>query len=65
MSSTQQSIPDEKAHPPEPSSPSRQAAPPTREEIALRAYEISVERGEGPGCEVSDWLLAEQELSRT
>lgn len=65
MSSTQQSIPDEKAHPPEPSSPSRQAAPPTREEIALRAYEISVERGEGTGCEVSDWLLAEQELSRT
>jgi Protein of unknown function (DUF2934) len=64
MSSTQQSIPDGKAYPAEPSSPSRQAAPPTHEKIALRAYEIFVEQGGRPGDDVSDWLLAEQELSR-
>jgi Protein of unknown function (DUF2934) len=63
MSSTQQSISDGKAHPAEPSSPSRQVAPPTHEEIALRAYEIFVARGAGPGDDVSDWLLAEQDLS--
>ena len=62
MSSTQQSIQDGKAHPPEPSSPNRQVTPPAHEDIALRAYEIFVERGEGPGDDVSDWLLAEQEL---
>ena len=62
MSSTQQSIQDGKAHPPEPSSQSRQVTPPAHEDIALRAYEKFVERGEGPGDDVSDWLLAEQEL---
>ena len=35
---------------------------PAHEDIALRAYEKFVERGEGPGDDVSDWLLAEQEL---
>jgi Protein of unknown function (DUF2934) len=62
MSSTQKSIRDWKAHPPEPSSPKRQVAPPTQAEIALRAYEIFLAR-KGPGDDVSDWLLAEQELS--
>jgi hypothetical protein len=63
MYSTQQSIRDGKAYASEPSSPNRQVTPPTHEDIALRAYEIFVERGEGPGDDVSDWLLAEQELS--
>jgi hypothetical protein len=62
MSSTQQSIQDGMAHAPEQSSPNRQVTPPRREDIALRAFEIFVERGEGPGDDVSDWLLAEQEL---
>jgi len=62
MSSTQQSKQDVKAHPPEPSSPNRQVTAPAHEDIALRAYEIFVVRGEGPGDDASDWLLAEQEL---
>src|SRR5579863_70996 len=43
MSSIQQSIPDGKAHPAEPSSPSRHAAPPTHEEncgSALTKYSL-------------------------
>ena len=36
----------------------------TREqEIRNRAYEIYLERGGQPGCEVDDWLQAERELS--
>ena len=35
---------------------------PTREAIALRAYEIYLERGGAPGNEVEDWILAEREL---
>ena len=63
MSSTQQSIPDGKAHQAEPSSHSRQAAPPTHEEIALRAYEIFVARGAGQVDDVPNWLIAEQDVS--
>jgi hypothetical protein len=36
---------------------------PTREEIALRAYQIYLERGMSEGNEFSDWILAERELS--
>lgn len=36
--------------------------PPTREEIALRAYEIFLERGGAPGNELEDWTRAEREL---
>lgn len=36
--------------------------PPTREEIALRAYEIYLERGGAPGNELEDWTRAEREL---
>jgi len=32
------------------------------EEIRLRAFEIYLERGEGPGLELDDWLQAEREL---
>lgn len=35
---------------------------PTREEIALRAYHIYLERGRTQGNEQEDWIRAEQEL---
>lgn len=34
----------------------------TREEIALRAYQIYLERGGAPGNELDDWTRAEREL---
>ena len=34
------------------------------EEIRRRAYEIYLERGEQPGCDLDDWLQAERELQR-
>ncbi len=37
---------------------------PSREEIRLRAYEISLERGGLPGSELDDWLQAERGLER-
>ena len=36
---------------------------PTREQIALRAYELFLARGSEPGHESEDWLAAEAELS--
>ena len=36
---------------------------PTREEIALRAYQIYLERGGMPGSEVEDWIEAEHQLA--
>jgi hypothetical protein len=38
---------------------------PTREQIALRAYEIYLERGGEPGRELEDWTRAERELLQT
>jgi hypothetical protein len=38
------------------------ASQPTREEIALRAYQIYLERGGAPGNELDDWTRAEREL---
>ena len=35
---------------------------PSHEEIARRAYEIYLSRGEVPGRDPEDWLQAEQEL---
>lgn len=35
---------------------------PSREEIAKRAYEIYVARGQTPGRELEDWIQAEREL---
>ena len=35
---------------------------PTHQEIALRAYEIYVERGGAPGDALQDWTQAEREL---
>jgi len=37
---------------------------PTREQIALRAYEIYLERGGTPGHELEDWTRAERELQQ-
>jgi len=36
---------------------------PTHEQIALRAYQIYLERGGGPGNEFEDWTRAERELA--
>ena len=38
--------------------------PVTEGEIRQRAYEIYLERGEQPGCDLDDWLQAERELER-
>ena len=38
--------------------------PASQEEIRRRAYEIYLERGEQPGCDLDDWLQAERELQR-
>ena len=40
----------------------RDSAP--EEKIRHRAYEIYLERGEQPGCDLDDWLQAESELQR-
>jgi len=37
----------------------------TREQIALRAYQIYEERGGHPGSDVDDWLEAERQLNQT
>jgi len=42
-------------------SPSAQSVP-THEEIALRAYEIYLERGATSGDALGDWTRAEREL---
>jgi uncharacterized protein YndB with AHSA1/START domain len=38
-------------------------AAPTHEEIAQRAHELYLERGQAPGYEMENWLQAEKELS--
>jgi hypothetical protein len=35
---------------------------PTREEIALRAYQIYLQRDGAPGNEFEDWMQAERQL---
>jgi hypothetical protein len=35
---------------------------PTREQIAMRAYQLFLARGSEPGHESEDWLAAEAEL---
>jgi hypothetical protein len=42
---------------------SAETAAPLEEEIALRAYEIYLERGKTDGNDVDDWLRAEYELT--
>jgi len=41
----------------------RAASHPTDEQIAMRAHEIFLERGAGPGSDLDDWLQAERELT--
>ena len=33
-------------------------------DIRRRAYEIYLERGDQPGCELNDWLQAEREIEQ-
>lgn len=40
------------------------AAQPTAEEIAVRAYQIYLERGGADGNSDDDWLQAERDLTR-
>jgi hypothetical protein len=40
-------------------------APPTREQIAARAYELYLARGGEEGFAEQDWLQAERELRQT
>jgi Protein of unknown function (DUF2934) len=37
--------------------------PPTQEDIALRAYQIYLERNGAPGDPLEDWVRAERELT--
>ena len=43
--------------------PKKTKALPTREEIAILAYQIYAERGYTPGNPLEDWLRAERELN--
>ena len=47
---------------PKVSKPSAVRVPPTSEEIALRAYQIFLERNGAPGTPLDDWTRAEREL---
>lgn len=53
---------------PTPEDPSRSRTTPSnfdlQEQIRLRAYEISEQRGREHGHEIDDWLQAEWELSQ-
>lgn len=51
----------------EPSSNGHNGTPdvePTHEDIAMRAYELYIERGREPGREHEDWSRAERELRK-
>jgi hypothetical protein len=37
--------------------------PPTERDIALRAYQLFIQRGGQHGYDVEDWLLAQRQLS--
>ena len=45
------------------SKPASRKRTPTHEEIAIRSYELYLERGAEPGHAEEDWLRAESELS--
>lgn len=47
---------------PEPEPTNDQIQEPTADDVARRAYEISLERAGLPGDPLSDWLQAEREL---
>jgi hypothetical protein len=43
----------------------KNGASPSFEQIQCRAYELFVARGGTHGCDLADWLMAEQELTAT
>jgi DUF2934 family protein len=45
--------------------PTVERQPPAEHDIALRAYELFLQRGGEHGRDVEDWLLAQSELSAT
>lgn len=45
-----------------PTIPAQAMSDALRERIAKRAYELYLERGCRPGCELEDWIDAEREL---
>lgn len=42
--------------------PARMRLAPTQEEVAVRAYQLFLDRGGAPGHELDDWLEAERQL---
>ena len=45
--------------------PTLSGAGPDHSRIRERAYELYLERGDGPGDETEDWLRAEREVQRS
>jgi hypothetical protein len=62
MPATKKPRPAPKAAP-APKRPTVQRQPPTERDIALRAYQLFIQRGGEHGRDVEDWLLAQRELS--
>jgi len=52
----------ERSSPTAPKSRAASNGQPAREEIALRAYHIYLQRGAAPGSEFEDWMQAERQL---
>ncbi|HVH27987.1 MAG TPA: DUF2934 domain-containing protein [Vicinamibacterales bacterium] len=48
---------------PAPKRPTVQRQPPTERDIAMRAYQLFIQRGGEHGRDIEDWLLAQRELS--
>jgi hypothetical protein len=46
-----------------PRRPTPDRQPPTETDIALRAYQLFIERGAQHGHDLEDWLMAKRELS--
>lgn len=57
-------MPKKSASPEAPKKTPKPPAAPTYDEIALRAYNIYLERGGTPGDPMQDWLQAERELKQ-
>jgi hypothetical protein len=57
------SQPSNQPNDPEPLAEHLEEQHPTQAEIAVRAYEIYLERGGADGGDTDDWLLAERELT--
>lgn len=53
---------DEKADTTPPAIPEQLMSDDLRQRIAKRAYELYLDRGCRPGCDVEDWVDAEREM---